>query len=413
MTDKRHHWRSTRARVGRLSLLALVPALALATACGGDDSSSSSTDDAPETTLPDNAATGSPIRIGLLSPEGGAAISLPGNREAAEAVVAYANANLGGIGGHRVELVTCATKEDPASNRDCANRMVEERVTAVVVTASAFGDTMVPVIVGAGIPYVVANASSAAEMTTPGAYSLTGGYPGVLQGMATYAAERGHKKTTIFVLDSPATVVTANSMGKAAFSAKGIELNVVPIPAGTPDATPQVSSGIGSDVGAVAIAADPTLCTSVLKALDTLGAGQDKMLVQPCSDPSTVEAVGDALDGAQVFSTSDLTSDDPEAVLYRTVMKQYAPNTELSGLTYAGYQSTLGLVRAAQGVTGEPTAAAVSAALTSARNVPLPVGHGITFSCDSSVPQLPALCSTDMVRVTLRDGVATDPQVTK
>ncbi|WP_067662757.1 ABC transporter substrate-binding protein [Nocardia miyunensis] len=414
MTDKRDNRRSIKPRVGRLALIALVPAIALATACSSGDNSSGTSAEAPSSAFPDKPATGSPIKIGLINPEGGPAVSQPSNREAAAAVVQYANANLGGIAGHRVELVTCAAKEDPASNRDCANQMVEAKVSAVVVTTTAYGDAMVPVITGAGIPYLTPAGASAAEMTTPGAFALTGGFPGSLKSMAVYAAGKGYKKVTAFVTDSGTAPATTKTMGGAAFSAAGIDLQVVPIPLGTPDATPQVSSGISGNVGAIAVVGDATMCTSVVEALGALGATQDKMLIQPCLDPATVEAVGDAMNGAHVFTTADLVSNDPEAVLYRRVMKMYAPHTDLSGYTYIGYQGMLGLVRAAQGVTGDPNAAAISTAIKSAQNVPLPAGHGITFTCNgSTIAQLPSICSTQLVTVTVDDGKPTDPQITK
>ncbi|MET7767895.1 ABC transporter substrate-binding protein [Nocardia sp. NPDC005366] len=410
MIHKRDHWRSIR----NFGLIALVPAIALATACSSGDDSTSSSADAPSSAFPDKPATGSTVKIGLINPEGGPAISQPSNRSAAEAVVKYANANLGGIAGHRIELVTCAAKEDPASNRDCANQMVEAKVSAVVVTTTANGDTMAPVIAGAGIPYFTPAGSSAGELTTPDAFSLTGGFPGGLASMAAYSASKGYKKVTAYVIDAGAAAATAKALGGAVFGAAGIDLQVVPIPLGTPDATPQVSSGISGDVGAVAVVGDATMCTAVVKALGTIGAKQDKMLIQPCLDPATVEAVGDAMDGAHVFTTADLVSDDPEAVLYRSVMKKYSPDTDIAGYTYTGYQGMLGLVRATQGLTGDPSAAAVSTAIKTAQNVPLPAGHGITFTCNgTAMAQLSAICSMQMVRVTVVDGKPTDPQVTK
>lgn len=413
MTVKRDNGRNIKTRVARLALLALVPAITLATACSSDDAASD-TVEAPSSAFPDKPATGAPIKIGLINPEGGPAISLPSNREAAEAVVEYANANLGGIAGHRIELVACAAKEDPAANRDCANQMVEAKVAAVVVTTSAFGDTMVPIITGAGIPYVSPAAASAAEMRTPGAFSLTGGFAGTLKSMAAYSAGKGYKKVTAFVTDTGAATATAKTMGGAAFAAAGVDLQVVPIPKGAPDATPQVRSGISNDVGAIAVVGDSTMCTSVIKALSTLGAAQDKMVIQTCTDTATVEAVGDAIEGAHVFTNADLLSDDPEAVLFRSVMKKYAPNTDTGGYTYTGYQAMLAVVRATQGVTGDPTGAAVATAIKSAQNVPLPAGHGITFTCDgSAMAQLPSVCTTQAVTATVSDGKPTDPQVTK
>ncbi|MBV6756210.1 ABC transporter substrate-binding protein [Rhodococcus opacus] len=400
--------------VGRASLLALAPALVLATACGSSDpgASSDAPIEAPASAFPDNQATGTPVKIGLINPEGGPAISQPTNREAAEAVVAYANANLGGLAGHPIELVSCANKEDPASARDCANQMVESRVAAVVVPITGQSESIVPIITGAGIPYVSPTGSSRVDLTTPGAFMLTGGFPATLGSMAEHAKDNGYTKVTAFVTDNSSVVPATKGIGGPAFQAAGVELQVVPIPLGTPDATPQVSSGLSADVGGVAIVGDATVCTTILKSLQTLGATQDKLLVQPCLDPSTVQAVGDAMDGAHIFTGADLTSGNDEAVLYRSVMQKYAPDTDIAGYTSSGYQAMLGFVRAAQGVTGEPTASSILAAIKAARDIPLPAGDGITFTCDgTAVPSFPTVCSAETLTATIQNGELTNPRV--
>ena len=50
---------------------------------------------------------------------------------------------------------------DPAGWQDCANQMVNDEVVAVIQPFNSFGSAVVPVITGAGIPYVVLSAASA------------------------------------------------------------------------------------------------------------------------------------------------------------------------------------------------------------------------------------------------------------
>lgn len=414
MSDTR---RSTRRySTGRLRAGALlaIPALLVGTACEttGTDDTADSAVSAPDSAFPDNPATGSPIKIGLINPEGGPAISMPNNRLAAQAAAEYANANLGGIAGHPITVVSCAVKEDPASNQDCANQMVEQGVAAVVVTTTGNGAVMVPIITGAGITYLTPSGTSAVELTTPGAHALSSGFPGMLSAMAAYAEEQGYAKVTAFMIDTGSVIASTEAMGKPAFDAAGVQLRIAPVTPGTPDSTPQVSAGLVDGVEAVAVVGDATMCTSVLKSMQTLGATQDKMIIQPCLDPAVFDAVGDSLDGAYVFLGADIESDNPEAALYRTVMKRYAPGVDTGGFTSTGYQAMLGLVRATQGLQGEPTAAAVAAALGSAKNVPMPAADGISFTCDGTVmPMLPAVCTDQVIRATVRDGKATDPHV--
>ncbi len=47
--------------------------------------------------------------------------------------------------------------------------MVEAKVSAVLMTSSGQGNSMVPIITGAGIPYVSAAGQASSELTTPGA----------------------------------------------------------------------------------------------------------------------------------------------------------------------------------------------------------------------------------------------------
>jgi branched-chain amino acid transport system substrate-binding protein len=201
-------------------------------------------------------------------------------------------------------------------------------------------------------------------------------------------------------------------MGEPAFKAAGVNLKIVPIPLGTPDTTPQVSSGLSDKPEAIGIVGDATVCTSVLKALSNLAATQEKMIIQPCTDPSTVEAVGTAMDGAKVFTTADTVSDDPEAVLYRNVMATYAPDTDIAGYTFSGYQAMLGFIRAAQGVQGDPTPQNLAAAIASAKDVVLPAGHEIAFSCDgTALPSLKSVCSAKIIAATIEDGKQTAAEV--
>lgn len=398
----------------RAGMFLAIPALIAGTACSTDsaDDTGGSSVEAPDGTFADNPATGTTITIGLINPEGGPAISMPNNRLAAEAAAEYANAHLGGIAGHPITVVSCAAKEDPASNQDCANQMVEQGVSAVVVTTSGNGAAMVPIITGAGIPYLTPSGTSAAELATPGTYVLGSGFPGALAGMASYAAEQGFTKVAAYVIDTGSVIASTEAVGKGAFEAAGVELKVAPVTPGTPDSTPQVSAGLADGTDAVAVIGDGTMCTSVLKSLQTLGAEQAKMVIQPCLDPAVVDAVGDVLDGSSVFIGTDIDSDEPEAVLYRAVMDKYAPGVDIGGFTSTGYQAMLGLVRGAQGVQGEPTAAAVGEALASATDVPMPAADGITFTCNgSAMPMMPTVCSNQIIRATVEDGRAISPVV--
>ncbi|NDZ95978.1 ABC transporter substrate-binding protein [Streptomyces sp. SID6673] len=394
---------------------AVAVLFATVTACSSDDDSDSSSSGGSSAAVPSDAfsgkaASGAPVRIGLIANEGGQAMSLPETREAAEAATKYANENLGGIAGRPIELVICKEQEDPVSARNCANQMVEQKVPAVVVTNTGLGSIIAPIITKAGISYVTALGGSQAEITSDNSYVWTAG-SNTSQAMARFAKEQGMKSVVAYSIDSPAATGSLTRMGGPAFEAAGIKFKLITIPFGTADATPQVSAGLDANPDGVLVYGESTVCTSVLKALNTLGSKAIPISPQTCAAPEVVQAVGTSgVENLRVFSSADTVSDDPESVLYRTVMEKYSPETATQGYAVTGYQGMLGLVRATAGLTGEVDQQTIGNAIRTAKDVVLPAGDGITFTCDgTAIPGLKSLCGDTMIVLTMKDGKLTDP----
>ncbi|HEY9314069.1 ABC transporter substrate-binding protein [Williamsia sp.] len=377
------------AAIGAASLLVLG-----AVAACGDSSSNSDDSAAASISLPANAPEGDPIKLGLIAPEGGA-VNLPMVREGAEAAVEYLNNNGGGIGGHKVDLVVCQQQEEPASATKCANEMVEQNVVATVTPLGAQGAVMVPIVTGAGIPYVGQAPVSQVEMVTPGSFMLSGGIIAVMTGQATIAAQDGVKKFTVFVGDSGDAAASVKALGEPLFGRAGIELNVVTIPTGTADPTPQITAGLADKPDAVTILGDTSQCISSIKALQTAAPTMKKYLISTCLDEKVTESVGQqSIAGSKAFTTVVLDSDDPSVQLYKDVMGKYAPDTDPAGIAYTGYQVVMSMGEVGKSLTGPVTAELFTAALESAKDLQFPAAPGLTFTCDGKAfPPLRALCS--------------------
>ncbi|MGY3555471.1 ABC transporter substrate-binding protein [Williamsia sp. R60] len=375
-------WKKTGGAIA-LGLVAV-----LAAACGDDGSSGSSSSVDLSVLGEANPATGSPIKVGLLNVEGGTTVSLPEIGDASVAAVDYANEYLGGLGGHKIEVVRCGDKADGASAAACANTFVREGVVAVVSGQTATADQAVPVIQGAGIPWVATGASAATELGNDNAFFFASGFVGTLAAQALYSAEQGWKTVTVLGAENPQVVSAVNSVGKKLFEAQGVKLNLVTVPNGTPDASSQVAAALQTSPDAFDIIGDATLCQTILSAASNVGANVPKMSTAACVTDEVKSAVGEsAIEGTVVFEHNVATGDDDEAKLYQAVMKQYAPDTLKAGLTPSGYRAMLGFVRGvnAGGIPeGDVTPAAISQALRSAVDVPLPIGLGETFSCDKT-----------------------------
>ena len=391
------------------------------TASPGSSSTGSSSSSSAGTTvstaglsayLPGKVASGTPVKVGLINNEGSSPQSEPSVGDAAVAAADYANAELGGIGGHPIKVYRCGENEDTASATACANEMVQDNVAVVVIGSTSMGAVMVPIITKAGIPYVSVTGSATQELTTPGTFMWSGGYEATLTGFAKYAAQHGYKKVTAFVVNVPSAIAGAQQLGGPLFKAQGVGLTIEGVPSGVPDATSQVTAGLSGSPNAALIIADEGTCTSVLKALNVVNPSLPAMGITSCLTTSATQALGSAMNGVKIFGASAPQASDAEAKLYQYVMAKYAPSANATGYTVTGYQSMLGLVRATAGLTGSATPASITTAIKAAKNVPLPAGAGLTFTCDGkALPSLPSVCSLSEVVVTVQNGVGTDAQV--
>ncbi|MGC4961805.1 ABC transporter substrate-binding protein [Gordonia sp. DT218] len=384
----------TTATIGAAGLL-LVGGV---TACADDNSSDSAGSAGSTSALPSNAATGDPVKIGFITPEGGP-ITVPMVREGGEAATQYLNNNGGGLGGHKIDLVVCKEQEDPASATSCANQMVEQKVAAVVAPFGSQGAVMLPIVAGAGIPYVAQAPVSQVEMMTSGAFMLSGGIVAVFAGQAATAAKEGVKKIAVVISDAGDAAASVKAIGTPIFKQAGVDMDVITIPASAADPTPQITAGLAGKPGAVTVLGETSQCISTIKALQTAAPTVKKYLIASCLDKQVIDGVGaDAVAGAKAFTTVKLDSDDPSSELYRSVMATYASDVDPAGLAYLGYQVMMSLGEVGKSLTGPVTPKDVMAAFTAAKDVPLPAAPGLSFTCDgSAVPQLKTLCSKSIL----------------
>jgi branched-chain amino acid transport system substrate-binding protein len=360
-----------------------------------------------------DAATGSPVKIGLFNGEGGPS-DQPEVGDSAIAAAQYANDHLGGLGGHRIEVERCADKSDPTVAKACADQFVRDGVAAVVVGQPATADAIVPTIVGAGIPWVGTTPIAASENSSPNTFFFGAGFIGTLGGWAQYAKDVGYKSIAMFGVDTPVFAQAIDALARPLFQRAGIELRLIPLPIAATDTTAAVKEALADNPDAVAVLTDTTACRSLLSALHTARAQEPKLLTSACIDQASIDKVGEqAVDNAVVFNVGDPTGDHPEAQLYRAVMAQYAPKLDPGGITLTGYLAMLGFVRAVNAGSlpdGDQIAPAdVLKALRDAHDVPRPVGDSGTLSCDKSALATPALkatvCTDELMYTTYTGGL--------
>lgn len=398
----------TRGRPSNRRLLAtLLLAISVVAASCGDDNKASSDGDSTTTTVDvsqalgsPNKATGEPVKIGLITEGGSEAI---GSQSAltvtgATMAVKYANEYLGGIAGRPIELVICGNQATPAGAQDCANQMVQDGVVAVTLPFTGYGAATAPVLTKAGIPYVTMSGNSSEELRAPGAFAITGGYPGTLGAFAQHAREQNFKKFAMIVIDVPSATQAAEQLGGIVFGNAGVEFQVVTAAPGTPDLIPQLQSAVDGGAQAVGVTGDVTFCTSFLQAFQTLNPDVAKYVISPCVDPTVIESLGDVLAGSYMTTTSSNEGED--AKTYAGMVAKYAadekvdPDPSISVGVAAGTAAVMNFVRAMNGLSGDVNKDTVMAQMKAAKDVLLWMGDGQTFTCDgTAVALMPNVCS--------------------
>ena len=367
-------------------------------------------DDSPGSDLlgEPNPATGDPVRIGFVSDGQSDAIDFSAEIPAAQAAVEYANAFLGGVAGRTIELVTCETNQTPAGAQDCVAELASEGVVAVLNGASGQGGTLSAELNEIGIPFLTASVNDQASMNAPLTFVLINSLA-VFVTPAAVAADAGLTHVAVVTIDVPAATDALNALVPIFYPNAGIQGNVVTVPPGTPDMTPQIQTAISNGAEMFGIIGDETFCISALQALEILGFDGPVVAIPTCVGEESVNIVD--FEGVLI---SGPTSDDPadaERALFLAVMEEFAPDVSNLTVAVSGFMPVIALVRAiGSHPDGEMTPDTVVAALLAMEPAQIPVApDGASFQCSrTAVLIAPAFCAAGTLITALdADGNST------
>jgi branched-chain amino acid transport system substrate-binding protein len=352
-------------------------------------------------------ATMSAVTIGLISDGGGSSgIGTAGLVEqGAKAAVAYENEYGDGFEGHKIDLYICENQSTPAGGQACANNMVQHGVVAVVEPFTGQGQTEVPTIVSAGIPYITLSGASQAELTTPGAFDLTGGFPAVLGADALSAKEHHYSKVALLVENVPSAIQGAQLLGGIVFKAAGVGFTVIPVNVGTADMSPQLQSAVSGGADAVGMVGDVTFCSSFLQAYNTLNLKLPRYVLSTCQDPSILNSatLDKALTGSYTSTTSQASA--TYAAIITKYLPKVSPNPSVSSNQASGVSPVLALAAIMKGSTQPVTAAGIKTQTETAKNIVIPFSGGLTFTCNgTAIPLLKSVCSSETALGIIQSG---------
>ncbi len=395
--------------------LAIVASLVLcAAACSGGSTSGSVNPSSSEAVSsaallgPDARATGEPVTVGFITDgdtNGGAA----GNEEpVAKATVQWLNEHMNGLAGHPISLDICVDQLDPGTAIDCANQMIRDDVAVVVIGSSGVIESSWNILHDAHIP-VINNAVTISTLLEDPASTFIVNDPlaQVVDVPIAVAKDEQAEKVSVVVVDLPIATDIYRGSTPDLFERNGLDLDVVPVPLGTPDITPQAQQiEQNNPDGLVSLVGPDAFCIAALQGLRAVGFQGPRFMIQQCLTDATREALsGGELTGIKTVSLAPLGDDSDASMLqYQAVLDTYATTkvdpSDIVGLMV--FQSLGALSVGTQGLNSAVTPAAVTAALKGMENAVLPGSGGRHFRCGGQASSdRPAVCSVGVFVATL------------
>jgi branched-chain amino acid transport system substrate-binding protein len=387
-------------------VVALVAGALLLAACGSDGkdtTGSGSTTTAPAGTSSPlgkaDAASGAPVKVGFVADGATAAIDNSDAFSIAKAMTGYFDDHRGGIGGRPIELHTCDSGADPGKAGDCATEMIQADVEVVVIPSSAALAATWKPLHDAGIPtFILSTTDDAVLKDTENTFALTSPSAALIELPISVAKEHKAKKVVGVIIDVPAATAIYDEHGKELFGAAGLDFELVRIPLGQPDLTPQMANVAKQKDIAVHIVGTDALDIAAIQGLEAAGF-EGAISCLGCDADSARTALGSKLEGITVVAQAasrGIAGDTTDADLYHAIVKQYAsgvgdPDKQVSVYTFQAFSA---LRDALDGITGEITSQTIIRKIKAMPSTDFPMFGKGQFRCNGKAsPLYPAACA--------------------
>jgi ABC-type branched-subunit amino acid transport system substrate-binding protein len=295
------------------------------------------------------AEGGSPVTIGYVNQEG-ATPAFPEATVGLEAAVEYINQTLGGVQGRPVQLKKCVVQKEEDGQK-CGQEMLADSSVQFVLTGTlANGNQPLYDTLAGQKPVFIGNPVSTPDFLAKDGYAYTPGAPGVVQGMAIFAAtmlpEGKPTKAAVVYSDNPAGQAGFNLLTKPVLEQYGIQVTGVPIPdtAGPQDFAPAIQAAGAQDAGVFIPLVTIQGCIGTYDALKQLGITTPVVTTGLCYGTAMkdhLKQLGESGDFPEWYyggyGYSYFIPGQPELDNYLSVVQEYAKAHNIENIEYTGF----------------------------------------------------------------------------
>jgi len=270
-----------------------------------------------------------PVYIGYVNQQGGpTAVGLLATA-GAQMAVKYANAELGGVDGHPIQLVTCFIASAEEEGTVCAQKfLANKKVNVIELGGVAIGVQSFFSTLGGAKPVIDGVAATPIDSVQKNAVILFGDVTHILAPFGTYARDVLHAKTAALVYPSDnAGIAEGAAAVKAGLVAAGVSVKAVGYPETQTDLTSVLTAAGAQSADLVIPYSDAAGCVNLAKSLTTLGITDPKKILSAplCLNGQVIKGLGDFPHWTYSIASS-LFGDpsDPGMPAYEAVAKKYS-----------------------------------------------------------------------------------------
>ena len=271
-----------------------------------------------------------PVYVGFVNQQGGPTSVGPLATTGAQMAVNYVNAELGGVAGHPVQLVTCFIASAEEEGTTCAQKFLANKnvdvinMGGVAIGVQSFFNTL-----GGAKPVLDGVAATTIDAAQSNAVILFGDVTHVLGPFGTYATSVAHAKTAALIYPSDnAGIAVGAAAIKAALQQAGVSVKSVGYSESQTDLTSTLTAAGAQTADMVIPYSDSAGCVNLAKSLTQLGITDAKKIVSAplCLNGQVAAGLGGQFPKWTYAIASSLFGDptDPGMPAYETVAKKYS-----------------------------------------------------------------------------------------